>query len=121
MKITDLIGIIIGIVLLLSLDYSFSFANGILLIVGCILVTKGIYHIIKGDKKMDVIQEANEKLNNLNGKEQFEFFMWWRGNATDYGELIRFKRITSSDTSKLDGYDWSIIAKKLNEYEGETK
>lgn len=70
---------------------------------------------------MDIVTTTIDRINNYSGREQFKFFMWWRGNATDYGELIRFKRITSSDTSKLDGYDWSIIAKKLNEYEGETK
>ena len=49
MKATDLIGIIIGIVLLCCIDYSFSLGNGIFLFVACILVTKALFYILTHD------------------------------------------------------------------------
>ena len=68
---------------------------------------------------MDIMQQACEKFDTYNGREQFAFFMWWRSTANDDASRIRFDRISNSVRDKLDGFDWNIILIKLNEYEGE--
>ena len=68
---------------------------------------------------MDIMSDTIDKLNSYSGREQVWFLWWWHSTIKDEGDLLRYQRITDSTQGKLDPFDWSIIADKLNEYEEE--